>query len=385
MPKGKGNNKMNSISTIIQAPFLQKNWEDSGFTALTPVQERVLPLIFDGKDVVCESPTGTGKTLAYLLPIIQGIDPKRKQAQAVILAPSRELVMQIHQEIQKWAKGSDVTSAAFIGGANIKKQVEKLKKKPHIVVGTTGRLIELMKLKKLKMHEVKTIVVDEFDLMVGTEHIREVKDIIKSTLKERQVLFFSATLSDRTEEVAADLLQNHETVKMDANLDNPKVEHTFVYTELRDKIEALRSLSYFKDIKALVFFNQLEKLSEAEEKLKYKGVELEVLAGESKKMERKQSLDRFRAGKVPMLLTTDVAARGLDITDVTHVIHFDFPTDTKQYIHRSGRTGRMGAEGTVISLVSKREQSFLEKLSKELNLPFHEKTIHGGGLKDPRE
>jgi superfamily II DNA/RNA helicase len=345
----------------------------------------VLPLIFDGKDVVCESPTGTGKTLAYLLPIIQGIDPKRKQAQAVILAPSRELVMQIHQEIQKWAKGSDVTSAAFIGGANIKKQVEKLKKKPHIVVGTTGRLIELMKLKKLKMHEVKTIVVDEFDLMVGAEHIREVKDIIKSTLKERQVLFFSATLSDRTEEVAADLLQNHEIVKMEANLDNPKVDHTFVYTELRDKIEALRSISYFKDIKALVFFNQLEKLSEAEEKLKYKGVELEVLAGESKKMERKQSLDRFRAGKVPMLLTTDVAARGLDITDVTHVIHFDFPTDTKQYIHRSGRTGRMGAEGTVISLVSKRQLSFLEKLSKELNLPFTEKTIHGGGLKDSPE
>jgi superfamily II DNA/RNA helicase len=375
---------MNLISEVLQTPFIQKNWEESGFDALTPVQERVLPLILDGKDIVCESPTGTGKTLAYLLPIIQGIDPNRKQAQAVILAPSRELVMQIHQEIQKWTKGSDVTSAAFIGGANIKKQVEKLKKKPHIVVGTTGRLIELMKLKKMKMHEVKTIVVDEFDLMVGSEHIREVKEIIKSTLKERQVLFFSATLSDRTEEVAEDLLQYHEIVKMDANLDNPQVDHNYVYTELRDKIEALRSLSYFKDIKALVFFNQLEKLSEAEEKLKYKGVELEVLAGESKKTERKQSLDRFRAGKVPMLLTTDVAARGLDITYVSHVIHFDFPTDTKQYIHRSGRTGRMGAEGTVISLVSKREQSFLEKLSKELNLPFQEKTIHGGGLKDPR-
>ncbi|MDX8342838.1 DEAD/DEAH box helicase [Rossellomorea sp. YZS02] len=374
---------MNSISDIIHSPSLQKNWEESGFTALTPVQEKVVPVIMEGKDVVCESPTGTGKTLAYLLPIIQAIDPSRKQAQAVILAPSRELVMQIHQEIQKWAKGTDVTSAAFIGGANIKKQVEKLKKKPHIVVGTTGRMIELMKMKKLKMHEVKTIVVDEFDLMISAEHIREVKDIIKSTLKERQVLFFSATLSDETEQVAQSLLQNHEIIKMEANLDNPKVDHVFVYSELRDKMEALRSISYFKGIKALVFFNQLEKLSEMEEKLKYKGVELEVLAGESNKMERKQSLDRFRSGKVSMLLTTDVAARGLDITDVTHVIHFDFPSDTKQYIHRSGRTGRMGAEGTVICLVSKRELSFLEKLSKELNLPFQEKTIRGGGLQDP--
>ncbi|WP_034761065.1 DEAD/DEAH box helicase [Rossellomorea vietnamensis] len=374
---------MNSISSIIHSPILQKNWEEAGFTAFTPVQEKVVPLIMEGKDVVCESPTGTGKTLAYLLPIIQAIDPSRKQAQAVILAPSRELVMQIHQEIQKWAKGTDITSAAFIGGANVKKQVEKLKKKPHIVVGTTGRLIELMKMKKLKMHEVKTIVVDEFDLMISSEHIREVKDIIKSTLKERQVLFFSATLSDETEQVAESLLQNHEIVKMEANLDNPKVDHVFVYSELRDKMEALRSISYFKGIKALVFFNQLEKLSEMEEKLKYKGVELEVLAGESNKMERKQSLDRFRSGKVPMLLTTDVAARGLDITDVTHVIHFDFPSDTKQYIHRSGRTGRMGAEGTVICLVSKRELSFLEKLSKELNLPFQEKTIRGGGLQQP--
>ncbi|WP_226671777.1 DEAD/DEAH box helicase [Rossellomorea aquimaris] len=374
---------MNSISDIIHSPSLQKNWEESGFTALTPVQEEVVPVIMEGKDVVCESPTGTGKTLAYLLPIIQAIDPSRKQAQAVILAPSRELVMQIHQEIQKWAKGTDVTSAAFIGGANIKKQVEKLKKKPHIVVGTTGRMIELMKMKKLKMHEVKTIVVDEFDLMISAEHIREVKDIIKSTLKERQVLFFSATLSDETEQVAQSLLQNYEIIKMEANLDNPKVDHVFVYSELRDKMEALRSISYFKGIKALVFFNQLEKLSEMEEKLKYKGVELEVLAGESNKMERKQSLDRFRSGKVSMLLTTDVAARGLDITDVTHVIHFDFPSDTKQYIHRSGRTGRMGAEGTVICLVSKRELSFLEKLSKELNLPFKEKTIRGGGLQDP--
>ncbi|KPL60578.1 DEAD/DEAH box helicase [Rossellomorea vietnamensis] len=374
---------MNSISEIIHSPSLQKNWEESGFTAFTPVQEKVVPLILEGKDVVCESPTGTGKTLAYLLPIIQAIDPSRKQAQAVILAPSRELVMQIHQEIQKWAKGTDITSAAFIGGANIKKQVEKLKKKPHIVVGTTGRLIELMKMKKLKMHEVKTIVVDEFDLMISSEHIREVKDIIKSTLKERQVLFFSATLSDETEQVADSLLQNHEIVKMEANLDNPKVDHVFVYSELRDKMEALRSISYFKGIKALVFFNQLEKLSEMEEKLKFKGVELEVLAGDSNKMERKQSLDRFRSGKVSMLLTTDVAARGLDITDVTHVIHFDFPSDTKQYIHRSGRTGRMGAEGTVICLVSKRELSFLEKLSKELNLPFQEKTIRGGGLQEP--
>jgi superfamily II DNA/RNA helicase len=142
----------------------------------------------------------------------------------------------------------------------------------------------------------------------------------------------------------------------------------------------LRKLSNVEGIKALVFFNSLEKLSEAEEKLKYQKASLEVLAGESKKMERKHSLDKFRAGKVPMLLTTDVAARGLDISGVTHVIHFEFPTDAKQYIHRSGRTGRMGASGTVISIVTKREESFLEKMAEELNLKVVEKRLHGGKI-----
>ncbi|MFD1019756.1 DEAD/DEAH box helicase [Thalassobacillus hwangdonensis] len=372
---------MSDISKLIQSPFIHKNWQDAGFEALTPVQERAIPIIQSGKDLVCESPTGTGKTLAYLLPVIDTIDPSRKQAQTVILAPSRELVMQIHQEIQKWTKGSDIKSAAFIGGANVKRQVEKLKKKPHIIVGTTGRIVELMKMKKLKVHEVKTVIVDEFDLMIAAEHLHEVEEIVKPMMKERQTLFFSATLSDETEDVAEEMLNEYELVKMEDSLDQMKVEHTFVFSEARDKIEALRSIAHFNGIKALVFFNQVDKLAEAADKLSYKGVELEVLAGESKKIARKQSLDSFRAGKVPLLLTTDVAARGLDITDVTHVIHYDFPSDAKQYIHRSGRTGRMGAEGTVISLVNKQQLSFLEKMSEELDLPITEKRIHGGTLK----
>ncbi len=362
-------------------PFIQNNWNESGFEAFTPVQHTVLPTILEGKDVICESPTGTGKTLAYLLPIIEKVDPSRKQAQAIILAPSRELVMQIHQEVQKWTKGSDIVSAAFIGGANIKKQVEKLKKKPHIIVGSSGRIIELMKLKKLKMHEVKTIVVDEFDIMTSAEHIREVREVVKATLKERQVLFFSATLSEQTETVAKELMApSYDIVKIDPELQEGTIHHTFIYSELRDKMDLLRKLAHLKNSRTLVFFNKLDTLSEAEEKLKYKGVELEVLAGESKKLERQHSLERFRLGKVNILLTTDVAARGLDIQGVTHVVHFDFPSDTNQYIHRSGRTGRMGAEGTVISIVTKRELSFLEKLSAELNLSFKEVSLRAEQL-----
>jgi superfamily II DNA/RNA helicase len=189
-------------------PFLQDAWKTSEFTELTEVQQKAIPEIFEGKNLVCESPTGTGKTLAYLLPILNSIDEKRMQAQALILAPSHELVMQIHQEIQKWTKGSGINSIALIGGANVKNQIEKLKKKPKIVVGTTGRITELIKMKKLKMHEVKTIVVDEFDLMIGHEHINNVRQIIKSTMADRQLLFFSATLSEITDRVASELMEN---------------------------------------------------------------------------------------------------------------------------------------------------------------------------------
>ena len=236
-------------------------------------------------------------------------------------------------------------------------------------------------MKKLKLHEVKTIVVDEFDLMIGNEHISNIRQIIKATKAERQLLFFSATLSEVTDEVASELMDNHDVIRIDQGIvSSSKVEHGYVPVEQRDKIEVLRKLSNVKDIKALVFFNSLDKLSETEEKLKYQKVPLEVLAGESKKMERKHSLDKFRAGKVPMLLTTDVAARGLDISKVTHVIHFEFPTDAKQYIHRSGRTGRMGASGNVISIVTKREESFLEKMAGELDLAVIKKKIHGGQI-----
>lgn len=366
-------------------PFLQDAWKTSEFQELTEIQKKAVPEILEGKNLVCESPTGTGKTLAYLLPILNGIDEKRMQAQAIILAPSHELVMQIHQEVQKWTKASEINSIALIGGANVKNQIEKLKKKPKIIVGTTGRIMELIKMKKLKMHEIKTIVVDEFDSMIGKEHINDIRQVIKSTMADRQLLFFSATLSDVTDEVASELMDNYEVIRVNQGIvSSSNVEHGYLLSEQRDKIEVLRKLSNVKDIKALVFFNSLEKLSEVEEKLKYQKTSLEVLAGESKKMERKHSLDRFRAGKVPMLLTTDVAARGLDISGVTHVIHFEFPTDTKQYIHRSGRTGRMGASGTVISLVTKREESFLEKMAGELDLKVSKKRIHGGQISEDR-
>ena len=173
---------------------LKKQWELSGFKEATAVQKETFAPIYEGRDVLAESPTGTGKTLAYVLPILNKIKADEQKVQAVILAPSRELVMQIFEVVQAWAKGSGITAASFIGGANPKRQLEKLKKHPHIVIGTPGRLEELIKQKKLKMHEVKIIVLDEGDQLMIPEHLPTVGTIIKSTMRDRQIVLFSATL-----------------------------------------------------------------------------------------------------------------------------------------------------------------------------------------------
>ena len=366
-------------------PFIQKNWEKSGFETPTAIQEKAIPAIVEGKDVICESPTGTGKTLSYLLPAIQKLDETKNGIQIVVLAPSRELVMQISDEVKKWTQGTNIVSASFIGGANIKKQVEKIKERPQIVIGTTGRIMELIKMKKMKMHEVTTVIVDEADQLVSNEHLSNIQSIIKSTLRDRQILFFSATISEQTEKTAKSLMNNAEIIRVQQTINQENTTHIYFLCEQRDKIDVLRKIMYTEPDKAIAFIKSLDKVEEIEAKLTYNHIDVAVLAGEAKKQERQQSLKNFRAGKIPLLLTTDVAARGLDIQDVTYVIHFDFPKTNSQYVHRSGRTGRMGKKGVVISIVNAREESFLKKMGHELGISFTKKDFYKGEIVDAQE
>jgi superfamily II DNA/RNA helicase len=365
-------------------PFLQENWEKSGFTTPTDVQTRAIPLILGGTDVIAESPTGTGKTLAYLLPVLDKIDPQKRNAQAVILASSQELVMQILSEVQKWGEGSGITSTSIIGGANPKRQLEKLKKSPQVIVGTPGRVLELIKQKKLKMHEVKTVVLDEGDQLLVPEHRSTVESIIKSTLADRQVLLFSATLPTHTEQAARELVKEAEVIKIkqDSTIQSAEVEHIYFISEQRDKIKILEKLSRLDAFKGLVFLKDIGNLQVSAEKLNYKNIPALVLHSELTKQQRQASLKQFRERKNAMLLVTDIAARGLDIKGVTHVVHFDFPRDREQYIHRSGRTGRFGAEGTVISIVNEREERELKQFCKELGVKPAQKEFYSGNIVD---
>ncbi|KEF37975.1 DNA/RNA helicase, superfamily II [Schinkia azotoformans MEV2011] len=365
-------------------PFLKEAWQKAGFEQPTAIQQKAIPSISEGADIVAESPTGTGKTLAYLLPILHNIDPDKREIQAVILSPTRELAMQIHQVIQNFTLNSGIVSGAFIGGVDLKRQIDRLKKNPMIIVGTPGRINELIDKKKMKMHEVKTVVVDEVDQMVAQKLTYDVKMVIQSTLRDRQVLFFSATISDVVQDFAKKVMNAPTFIQVERERNNA-VDHIYFVSERRDKVEVLRRIYRMDEsMKALIFINDSFHIDELAAKFKYKKIPIGVLHSAANKKERAAAIQQFRSGKLTLLLATDIAARGMDIQGLTHVIHLDMPEKIEQYIHRSGRTGRMGAQGTVISLVTPTEEKTLLKYGKELGVAMTKKELYGGEIVDDR-
>lgn len=367
----------------ILKPFLQEAWKKSGFEQPTSIQDEAIPMIIEGKDVIAESPTGTGKTLAYLLPLLNLIEADSPSLQAVVLASSQELVMQVYQEFQKWSEGSGIRGTSIIGGANLKRQLEKLKKRPHVIFATPGRLYELIKQKKVKMHEVKMVVLDEGDQLLIPEHLNTVQNIVKSTMADhRQVVLFSATMKAETEGLAKGLTKEPEFLRIvkDEIASSGKVEHIYFLAEQRDKIKLLEKIARLEGIKALAFINDIGEIQVFKEKLHFKELSVGILHSDMKKLDRQTALKSFRDGKMNLLIATDVAARGLDIQGVTHVVHIDFPRDLTQYVHRTGRTGRMGASGMVISLVTEREERELKQFCRDLHVPVEKRIFYKGQI-----
>ncbi|WP_102693939.1 DEAD/DEAH box helicase [Rummeliibacillus pycnus] len=358
---------------------LQKKWT---FPSTMPIQDQMIPALLDGKDVVAESPTGTGKTLAYLLPILQKVEGTKKATQALIVAPSQELCMQIVEVIRTWIAGTNITVVPLIGGANPQRQIEKLKKKPTIAVGTPGRLNELVNEKKLKLHELTTIVLDEGDQLLSRDYRVIVKSFIDGADHDRQVAVVSATITDEIELVAKRMLHDpiRLQVKLDDTLSGGKVVHSFIKLQERDKTEFLRKLSHVSGVRGLAFINNLDQVLMKKSKLEFRNAPIVALHSEMKKEERKASLDSFRKGEARILIATDIAARGLDIEGLTHVIHVDVPYTKEQYVHRSGRTGRAGADGEVITLLSYHEEQAYHKRVRELSIKPVEKIWSNGKL-----
>ncbi|WP_282021061.1 DEAD/DEAH box helicase [Planomicrobium okeanokoites] len=363
-------------------PVWQEKWKKTGFESIMPIQEQMIPEMLAGNDILAQSPTGSGKTLAYVLPILERVNPEKAATQAMIIAPSQELSMQIVNVLREWTEGTDVTVAQLIGGANMQRQLEKLKKKPTIVVGTPGRLNELVKSKKLKMHEIRILVLDEGDQLMAREHRNVMKALIEKTQTERQLVLVSATITEEVE-LVADRLMQHPTRLQVTAADMPmqgKVTHSFIKVDERDKTDLLRRISHIDNVKALAFVNNLDQLLMKENKLKFRDTKIVTLHSEMNKEERKGALNAFRKGEVSVLIATEVAARGLDIDSVTHVIHVDVPKTIDQYLHRSGRTGRAGKDGEVLTLLAYQDERHYKKFTKDLPSKPVQKIMHGGEL-----
>ncbi|MBY3623662.1 DEAD/DEAH box helicase [Acinetobacter sp. CUI P1] len=351
-----------------------------GINAPSPVQEQTIPLLLEGRDVIAASQTGTGKTLAYLLPLLQTINPEQKVVQKLVLAPTQELAMQILREAERYGEHRGIRVMGLIGGAAIKRQIDKLREHPQLVVGTPGRIRELIGLRKLKMHEVSTIVLDEADQMFQLSGAGEVTKIVSSALRSRQLVMLSATIGPETKALANREMKNPAEVGIAPGVMTAEsLEHHYVVTEERNKIDMLRRvIRHYNPDKAIVFVNATDDIAEVEAKLNHLGLTAAALYGDADKVTRSNVLSRFREGKFRVLVASDVAARGLDIENLSLVVSFDPAFDSEHYVHRAGRTGRMGKRGLSVTIVTEQQTFIMRKFARELDIALEEREMVGG-------
>lgn len=361
----------------------------AGIDIPTGIQAKIIPLAFLGKDIIGQSATGTGKTLAYLLPLFQKIDTTKREMQSMILVPTHELAIQIQRQIELLSKNSglSVTSTPIIGNVNIMRQIDKLKEKPHIIVGSSGRILELIQKKKITSQTIKTIIIDEADRLLDDRNIDSVKAVLKTTLRERQIMLFSATITPQTLKMAKGIMREPEiiTISEEQN-DKPDIFHMYFLAEQRDKIEVVRKIARLVNAeRALVFINKSDDIEDTAEKLVYHGLKAASIHGNSIKGDRKKSLEDFRKGKVNLLVASDVAARGLDIIGVDYVFNLDMPEDPQIYLHRVGRTGRAGKSGIAISVITKQEIALIHQYEKMLKINMVAKQMEHGKILDKKK
>lgn len=350
-----------------------KGLESLNITVPTPVQSTVYAPILEGDDLVVQAMTGSGKTFAYLLPLMSKIDPLSKEIQVIVLVPTHELALQINQQIALLSKasGTGIRSQALIGGVKVARQVEALKEKPHIVVGSAGRMLEIYRLKKLKTHFVKTIVLDEGDKLLEDAYIEDINAVIKTTQKQRQLLLFSASISALSESRAVAIMNAPKIIKIDDNLLNPLVTHAYWVCDPRKKVENLKKfIAAVEPQRCLVFVNKNEIIQEVASKLAFHNYPVTFLFGNQTKADRAAAMHAFKSGKATIIITSELAARGLDIEGITHVVHLDVPLTADDYLHRIGRTGRKGLKGASVAIVSEKELSHLEQMVEGFGLTF---------------
>lgn len=332
--------------------------EDMGFEEASPIQAKSIPVIMEGRDVVGQAQTGTGKTAAYSIPLLQKIDPELKKVQAIVLCPTRELAVQVAEEIRKLAKYmSDVKVLPVYGGQEIVRQIKSLKTGVQIVVGTPGRVMDHMRRKTVKFDNVSMVVLDEADEMLDMGFREDMETILTDTPKERQTVMFSATMAKAIMEIARTFQHDAEVVKVvRKELTVENIEQYYYEVRQKNKNEVLcRLIDIYNPRLSVVFCNTKRQVDDLISELKGRGYFADGIHGDMKQAQRDRVMADFRNGKTEILIATDVAARGIDVDDVDIVFNYDLPQDEEYYVHRIGRTGRAGREGLALSFVSGKE------------------------------
>lgn len=334
---------------------LQRNIDAKGYTAPTPIQDQAIELIMQSKDVVGLANTGTGKTAAFALPIIDKLAGRAPFPTVVIMAPTRELAMQIDDEFRSFSKDMRLYSALVVGGANIERQIREVKRQPHVIIGTPGRLKDLMKRGVLRLEGIQCLVLDEADRMLDMGFINDVRNIVQAMPRERQTLFFSATMTAGIRSLIGEFLNEPTEISVRTADTSELVDQDVVYASSKEeKIEKLFNMLSEPEFEKLLIFGEtkhgVQRLSDHLEK---SGIASVAIHGNKSQSQRQRALKSFKENKARVMVATDVAARGLDIPNVTHVINFDQPATYEDYVHRIGRTGRGSARGSALTFVSK--------------------------------
>lgn len=370
-----------AFSALGITPKLSELLHQEGITEPTPVQKQAIPLLLNGQDVIAQAQTGTGKTIAFALPILQRINVEKEQVQALILTPTRELAIQITSELKKLVPAVGVSVLAAYGGQDVEAQIRKLQRSPHIVVATPGRLIDHMKRETVNLGKLQMLVLDEADQMLHMGFLPEVESIITQTPKARQTMLFSATMPDAIRRLAADYMKTPADIRIrSTNVTLDSIKQVVYETTDRGKQQALvHLLERHQPYLAVIFCRTKVRAKKLNEALQELGIESDELHGDLTQAKREQVMKRFRDARLQVLVATDVAARGLDVEGVTHVYNYDVPQDGELYIHRIGRTGRAGQHGTAITLATPYDKNNLLLIEQSINAKLERRAIDNEG------
>lgn len=367
-------------------PQLIEGLKKQGITEPTSIQTLCYPAFSEGKHLIAESHTGSGKTLAFLLPLFEKINLESKTNQAIILAPTHELAYQINEQVKLLAKNSGIAmgSTLIIGEVNIDNQIKKLRDKPEIIIGSPGRILDLLTKKKITAATIETVILDEADNLLIHNQSATVKKLLHLLAPTCQIALFSASMGEHLDHLSLPLLVNPVVLRTAPRTElNPLISHYYVQGEQREKFSLLKKLLQTTNTqKALVFVSQHTDTKVLVEKLSYHGFTVASISGKMSKEERKSALTAFRSGKVKVLLSSDLAARGLDVPNITQIIHYDMPLNPEDYLHRAGRTARNGRKGASICLITPKDLGMIRVLQRSFKVTLNELTFVKGKLKN---